>query len=1521
MDHLLGLTLVAEGTLSTDRGVDIITIHGFEGYNSWKHSANGHEHGRESIFWLRDFLPIDLPSARIFTYGYRPSALCDGQGITQAADKLLDKLKNLQADNVEVCAFTNYPPPQGSRPLTFICHSLGGLLLKCALSRALCNKGDEALREIITATQGIIFLGTPHSTSASDLLASVSRIAAASKASEVTMVAIQSMKNILIRFASLTQQSLPWTVVHCYEELPLPGTNFRAVDPDQEESRALPPVSLYSHHLDLCRFATKNDLSYIKVIQSLRNITSRFYSSSVDEVIVHPTLSSAEDEVLESLETEEVSAYIRDPFHGTCDWILQHDAYKSWLETPSQPLWITGKPGSGKSTIMKFVNQHLRKHTSSRAVVYFFFSQGGANPSVTSLLSSLLYQLLKSTPSPRTFEIFSRFIERKEHLGSDIAWNNDILADNLLRLVDKSTTQGDSLFFFIDGLDKYDEPNTIFSLFRRLSAFSPGRRIWVCVSSRPNSFFKPVAEIRMEDNNLFDIRWYLCNRLLALENHLSSTCDVEKITQNLTEKSQGVFLWASLIVSYLHCDSYSKVPINRQSPTRWLPMGLEAAYETILRRLWTSHDVNHRKAAQDAFILVLYAQRPLSILELQGALAATNNDLDFLAPTRKLEENHWYALSKIHERQGSNKLDMTAQLTILCGGLLEVSTPQSESTYNITSASGSTVHFIHQTARDFLLEKGSWVLERDCWASLPGESHDSQELQLSQPHRRKDCIHAQCHLRVAWICLVFVNDMGQRSPLSKDQKSSSSTPFLGYSLSFGMLHLKQAEQMGVTPMTENMCQLPPFQKAFVDKWASMYDQLFENQKLFKPQETKAVHIMSYYGLPWYGTGLWGARLADINENDHRGRAPLSLAAAMGHQDTCQILIQDGADMSHRDHIYGQTALSYAAAQGHRDVVELLLRKGSDYDDHSSGVTPLWLAIRGDHLGVVKLLLETGADAKATSIHTGETCLSRAAALGNVTMASLLLQRGAEVDTRDKNGWTPLHHAVSRGRKKTIEVLLSVLETHQLNKLKASISKDKNKGSWITTVLRAIIIWACCQRGDGGESQTPPAGNQNTHEPSTAAGDRPPTKLGRKGHKHKLGSETDEDEYEEDETGFNKKRPRRSKPSGRRFACPYHRKNGTRFCSGACNGKGFEDISRLKTHLKQFHDRSRGWRRCHICQTRFPRDKLKGHKPCVERDKPTDYEEGFDIDQAEEPSSNKMRPSKSSEEDCWKAIFRVLFPDWPKGKDVPSPYQEIQIQAIPAYYTQAFQDHYTRMTRPNTIAELRASKSDEEFRQILEQHLGRFESDLRLPSMLPPGPQPNASSLSVPSRLDVPSTVQDGSQAGVRPTGNYPMFRSYPAPPERFFLQPHDGVHRSNLRNSVVSSSDANSSHVYPSYDPSDMVTENTEFSDLNSTGFGPFESWSGVGNNGDPAGSHFHEQMASPVLQPLTHPLPTGNLGHDPGLNLLGESQDCILSYVLPNIPHGSQQQPQEGLGQNNPPSGSSDEEQNLESALFDVGR
>lgn len=111
-------------------GVDIIAIHGLNGssVNTWKND-NG-------TLWLRDLLPNDIPGARIHSFGY-PSKLflnnCVG-GVRQFAGSLLRAIDTDPIINVSAFRpkLDDLPMKlqEGKRPIIYVCHSLGGIVLK-----------------------------------------------------------------------------------------------------------------------------------------------------------------------------------------------------------------------------------------------------------------------------------------------------------------------------------------------------------------------------------------------------------------------------------------------------------------------------------------------------------------------------------------------------------------------------------------------------------------------------------------------------------------------------------------------------------------------------------------------------------------------------------------------------------------------------------------------------------------------------------------------------------------------------------------------------------------------------------------------------------------------------------------------------------------------------------------------------------------------------------------------------------------------------------------------------------------------------------------------------------------------------------------------------------------------------------------------------------------------------------------------------------------------------------------------
>ena len=98
--------------------LDIVAVHGLMGnpYTTWTRGKD--PNGKP---WISDFLPSQLPHARVFSYGYDSNFVRSSSvaGIPEFAMNLLAWLKLRRSTESE-----------RQRPLLFICHSLGGIIVK-----------------------------------------------------------------------------------------------------------------------------------------------------------------------------------------------------------------------------------------------------------------------------------------------------------------------------------------------------------------------------------------------------------------------------------------------------------------------------------------------------------------------------------------------------------------------------------------------------------------------------------------------------------------------------------------------------------------------------------------------------------------------------------------------------------------------------------------------------------------------------------------------------------------------------------------------------------------------------------------------------------------------------------------------------------------------------------------------------------------------------------------------------------------------------------------------------------------------------------------------------------------------------------------------------------------------------------------------------------------------------------------------------------------------------------------------
>ncbi|KAF2450886.1 hypothetical protein P171DRAFT_503696 [Karstenula rhodostoma CBS 690.94] len=185
----------------------------------------------------------------------------------------------------------------------------------------------------------------------------------------------------------------------------------------------------------------------------------------------------------------------------TFSWMFSKH-FEPWLTIPEKIYWVSGKPGSGKSTLIKYLADNERTSISlchwsgpkTRLVItsYFFWINGSElQRSQQGLLRTLLFEILQQCPAlikPVALEVWKDVQNTITSRSVDyqIVWSQKMLLGAFEQL--STLDQVDTAFcMFIDGLDEYKGNHG--DLIKTIS-FLERRNVKMCIASRPWNIFK-----------------------------------------------------------------------------------------------------------------------------------------------------------------------------------------------------------------------------------------------------------------------------------------------------------------------------------------------------------------------------------------------------------------------------------------------------------------------------------------------------------------------------------------------------------------------------------------------------------------------------------------------------------------------------------------------------------------------------------------------------------------------------------------------------------------------------------------------------------------------------------------------------------------------------------------------------------------------------------------------------------------------------------------------------------------------
>lgn len=738
----------------------------------------------------------------------------------------------------------------------------------------------------------------------------------------------------------------------------------------------------------------------------------------------HIQTANQRDNLLEALEFDQL--YSRqstiDVAHAeTCQWLLEDPHYRDWLEPENLTdhhgfLWIRGKPGAGKSTIMKFTYSNMRKRRRKETVTAaFFFNARGQSleKSIEGMYRSLLIQVIRGFPELQLVLNNESHVAKPKNECPPLEILKELFQNAVLSLGQRSLT------CFIDALDECDEQQVMDMIwtFEGLTSRSAAQGIpfWVCFSSRhyPYIAMRKGIEFTLEDRpgHAKDLADYVTNRLRVTDPKLNS-----ELKDRLLEKASGVFLWLSLVVNILNTE-YARGGMALTGVLEKMPSNLHALFKDILLR-----DDANKEQLLLSVLWILCARRPLHPSEFTHAVWAGLclqglADPDPPDVSKAVISTNRYVI-------GSSK------------GLAE-----------ITKGNRPTVQFIHESVRDFLLSAGGL---QQLW---PGLGFDWE---IPTHEKLKRCAEA-------YIGHPSVSGALRRVPsgaaLYNKPDILKRFPFLGYSVHNVLYHADAAakgipqDEFLSTFSWEDWIHMSNLLSNLLDEYRTFYnkydagilyilaDRGFSNLIRTRLRKSPTTGVMkagcrnAIYAALVHGKGdaaaallglpsniyegediartlesarssrtllTWAAQEGGINMcnllfqkgydvegGDSEGDVPLSIASKNGQHAVAKLLVEQGAS------IYS-CALILAANSGHHATFELLLHAGWQEAHRDNVLKMLILKATQDGMaGAVKFLLR-----EAANVHDDEILLDRLLAMavrhGRYEVSALLINEGANV---------------------------------------------------------------------------------------------------------------------------------------------------------------------------------------------------------------------------------------------------------------------------------------------------------------------------------------------------------------------------------------------------------------------------------------------------------------------------------------------------------------------------------------------
>jgi len=811
--------------------------------------------------------------------------------------------------------------------------------------------------------------------------------------------------------------------------------------PDFSSRLGLPSIEVVeqiaNYHSQMCIFQDLADSEYKKVeaavsrmVRSARSRRTGVRLTRKEKTAILSSLGLGQtDARRETIKREKV---------GTCEWLITHPEYHKWLnstkdEPHSDVLWIRGKPGTGKSTMMKFALRRAKEAMPDKIVISFFFNARGddSEKSAASMYRSLLAQLLRCLPALQTIFEAPVFDAQRHREPQDIRWTAELLKELFAAAI--NSMGNSSVICFVDALDECnrDEDRDTVSFLEGLcqTYARPETDFRICLSTRlfPNyATAAPVIKLEDQEGHSQDIINFLDAELRIGQGRFA-----EEIRSRIRSKASGVFMWVVLVVQILNQEHDAGNDAKLEQTIENTPNDLRGLFRGIL----IPGDTSSIELLL-CLLWVLCARRPLTPAELYFAIHAYTQSTilgDWDPQKTTLEVMERFILSSSH-------------------GLTET-----------TQSATPTVQFIHESVKDFLVEQGGL---REVWP-------DAGTDRLAESHK----ILGEC----CRSCIATSFDTGLRGSV---EAANRSQPFLGYAVHHILYHADtaQARQRSYSSEQNQATLVNNFP---LHQWRHFHNLFLQDKSREHLSETSLLYILAEHDCPSLITIFPGREHGfRVEVSGERYGSPIVAALVEARHETVRVLLRETLDKLPHEcplyralrqyqwtersgdsfpapwpttqetlagylaqygddtlaafsllltepdvHINDRTALCWAAEKGHLALVEFLVGRGATLDPDLMD-PPLLLAARNGHEAVVRFLLDNQAQVDGSNGRKGQRPLAAAVEGNHTEIAQLLIESGA--DLKGAGGSCPLLTACVHGRLNMLRLILAARKQYKVD---------------------------------------------------------------------------------------------------------------------------------------------------------------------------------------------------------------------------------------------------------------------------------------------------------------------------------------------------------------------------------------------------------------------------------------------------------------------------------------------------------